>query len=219
VLQLRTTSGKDSIPETPSECKGAPASYNHRMPAFLETERVLLRRFTEDDAAHLLALDSDPEVMRYCGPYGLPDEAAYRERIRKYFQPYYAKGPRFGFWAAEERATGQFIGWYHLRPAFDYRFAREADYRDGDYDIGYRLVLAAWGKGYATEVSRALVRRGFEVPEVRAIVAVVLVGNLASCRVLDKLGLRRVSEVPLPGFEMAAAKYALAKADFQQQRE
>src|SRR5262245_12912939 len=121
VLQIRTTSGKDSIPETPPGCKGAPASYNHRMPAFLETDRITLRQFTEDDAPLLLALDSDPEVMRYCGPYGLPDEAAYRERIRHYFQPYYAKGPRFGFWAAEEKATGRFIGWFHLRPALDYR--------------------------------------------------------------------------------------------------
>jgi len=186
------------------------------MPAFLETERIVLRRFTEDDAALLLDLDGDPEVMRYCGPYGLPDEAAYRERIRNYFQPYYAKGPRFGFWAAEDKATGQFIGWYHLRPALDYRFASEAGYRDGDYDIGYRLVQAAWGKGYATEVSRALVRCGFAEPEVRAIVAVVLVGNLASCRVLEKLGLRRVSEFPLPGFEMAAAKYSIAKVHFQE---
>ncbi|HKA06387.1 MAG TPA: GNAT family N-acetyltransferase [Gemmataceae bacterium] len=184
------------------------------MPAFLETDRITLRQFTEDDAPLLLALDSDPEVMRYCGPYGLPDEAAYRERIRHYFQPYYAKGPRFGFWAAEEKATGRFIGWFHLRPALDYRFASEAGYHDGDYDIGFRLVQTAWRKGYATEVSLALLRSGFVEPEVRAIVAVVLVGNLASCRVLEKLGLRRVSEFPLPGFEMAAARYALAKADF-----
>jgi len=183
------------------------------MSAFLDTDRITLRQFTDDDAPRLLALDGDPEVMRYCGPYGLPNEAAYRERIRNYFQPYYAKDSRFGFWAAVERASGQFIGWFHLRPARDYRFAREAGYRDGDYDIGYRLVQAAWGKGYATEVSRALVRRGFAEPEVRAIVAVVLIGNLASCRVLEKLGLDRVGEFPLPGFEMSAAKYALSKAD------
>jgi RimJ/RimL family protein N-acetyltransferase len=216
---MGTTSGNTSIPETPAGCKGAPGSYNHRMPAVLATDRVVLREFTADDASFLLALDSDPEVMRYCGPYRLPDEAAYRERIRNYFRPYYVKGPRFGFWAAEERATGQFIGWYHLRPALDYRFAKEAGYGNGDYDVGYRLVRAAWGNGYATEVSRALVRRGFAEAEVRAVVAVVLVGNLGSCRVLEKLGLRRVSEFPLPGFEMPAAKYALAKADFQQERE
>src|SRR5436305_626154 len=91
----------------------------------------------------------------------LPDEAAYREPIRTYFQPYYAKGPDFGFWVAEEKATRQFIGWFHLRPAFDYRFAREAGFIVGDFDVGYRLVRAAWNKGYATELTRALVRRGF----------------------------------------------------------
>jgi RimJ/RimL family protein N-acetyltransferase len=181
------------------------------MNPILETERLLLRRFTEKDASRLLMLDSDPEVMRYCGPYALPDEDAYRERIRNYFQPYYKKGPRFGFWPAEEKSTGRFIGWFHLRPAPDYRFAAQAGFRDGEYDIGFRLVRSAWGNGYATEVSRALIRRGFAEPAVTAIVACALVGNLASCRVLEKCGLRRVSEFPLPGFDMAARKYHLAK--------
>ena len=71
------------------------------------------------------------------------------------FLPYYAKGPDFGFWVAEERATRQFVGWFHLRPALDYRFAREAGFVEGEFDTGYRLVRAAWGKGYATEVTRA----------------------------------------------------------------
>jgi len=183
------------------------------MTPVLETDRLVLRRFTEDDAPHLLALDRDPEVMRYVGPYGLPDESAYRDRIRTYFQPYYEVGPQYGFWPAEEKATGAFVGWFHLRPALDYRFAREAGFRAGEYDIGYRLARAVWGRGYATEVARALVRRGFADPAVEAIVACVLVGNAASCRVLEKVGLRRVSEFALPGFEMPAAKYALTRAE------
>jgi RimJ/RimL family protein N-acetyltransferase len=184
------------------------------MAPVFETDRLVLRRFTEDDAPVLLALDSDPEVMRYIGPYGLPDEAAYRERIRTYFCPYYARGPRYGFWPAEERATGAFVGWFHLRPALDYRFAREAGFRAGEYDIGYRLARAAWGRGYATEVSRALVRRGFADPAVEAIVACVLVANGASCRVLEKAGLRRAGEFELPGFESPAAKYALPRGGY-----
>jgi RimJ/RimL family protein N-acetyltransferase len=185
------------------------------MPPVLETDRLLLRRFTEDDAPLLFALDRDPEVMRYVGPYGLPDKAAYRERIRTYFCPYYLLGPRYGFWPAEEKTTGGFVGWFHLRPAPDYRFAREAGFRPGDYDIGFRLVRAAWGKGYATEVARALVGRGFDDPAVEAIVAVALVANTASCRVLEKAGLRRGSEFELPGFELPAAKYVLRRADHE----
>jgi RimJ/RimL family protein N-acetyltransferase len=184
------------------------------MDCVLETDRLVLRRFTEDDAPLLLALDRDPEVMRYVGPYGLPDEAAYRERIRTYFRPYYEVGPRYGFWPAAERATGAFVGWFHLRPAPDYRFALEAGFRAGEYDIAYRLARDAWGKGYATEVSRALVRRAFADPVVEAVVACVLVANAASCRVLEKAGLRRASEFLLPGFDMPAAKYALTRAEY-----
>jgi RimJ/RimL family protein N-acetyltransferase len=185
------------------------------MTPVLETDRVALRQFVEGDAASLFSLDSDPEVMRYVGPqFALPNEEAYRERIRNYFQPYYAKGPDFGFWAAEERATGRFVGWFHLRPAPDYRFAREAGFRDGEYDTGFRLVRSAWGNGYATEVTRALLVRGFAQPAVEAVVACALVGNRASCRVLENCGLRRVGEFPLPGFAMPAAKYAVTRREF-----
>jgi RimJ/RimL family protein N-acetyltransferase len=181
----------------------------------LETARLTLRQFTEADAGSLFVLDSDPEVMRYVGPqYAPPDEAAYRERIRAYFLPYHDKGPDFGFWAAEETATGRFVGWFHLRPALDYRFAREAGFREGEFDVGYRLMRWAWGNGYATEVTRALLQRGFAHSDVQAVVACVLVGNAASCRVLEKCGLRRVSEFPLPGFDMPAAKYAIARNEF-----
>ena len=71
-----------------------------------------------------------------------------------------------------------------------------------------------WGNGYATEVSRALVRRGFADPAVTAIVAVALVANRASCRVLEKAGLRMVAEFPLPGFDIPAAKYALGRSEY-----
>ena len=177
----------------------------------LETERLLLREFTEADAPLLLALDSDPEVMRYVGRSGLADEVAYRERIRSYFLPYYEKGPNFGFWPANVKATGEFIGWFHLRPALDFRFAAEAGFQAGEFEIGYRLVRSAWGKGFATELTRALVQRGFGHPAVEAIVACALVENLASCRVLEKAGFRRVSEFALPGFDVLSAKYAVGK--------
>jgi len=185
------------------------------MTTVLETDRLVLRQFGEDDAAALFLLDSDPEVMRYVGPqFALPDEAAYRERIRNYFQPYYVRGQHFGFWAAEEKATGRFVGWFHLRPAPDYRFAREAGFRDGEFDIGFRLIRSMWGNGYATEVTRALLARGFGHPAVEAVVACALVGNRASCRVLEKCGLRRVCEFALPGFDMPAGRYTLTRPEF-----
>jgi RimJ/RimL family protein N-acetyltransferase len=52
------------------------------MKAFLETERLILRQFTEDDADDLFALDSDPEVVRFAGPHQMADPEAYRRHIR-----------------------------------------------------------------------------------------------------------------------------------------
>ncbi len=181
------------------------------MKIFLETQRLILRHFTEEDADNLLALDSDPEVMRYIGPYGLADREAYRQHIRTTYFGYYTKYEGFGFWAAIEKASGEFIGWFTLRPAMDYRFASEAGFRPRDVELGYRLRKSAWGKGYATEGARALVDKAFAELGVRCVVASALVDNVASTRVLEKAGLKRVGQFFNPGYDQPAVKYALCK--------
>jgi RimJ/RimL family protein N-acetyltransferase len=181
------------------------------MKVFLETERLRLREFTEEDADLLLELDSDPEVMRYIGPYGLPDSAAYRERVRTKWIPYYARGKGYGFWAALEKATGAFLGWVCLRPALDYLFAAEAGHRANEVELGYRLRRAAWGRGYATEAARALVPKAFAESDAACVVATALVGNVASTRVMEKAGLQRVGQFAMPGFDQPGVKYSLCR--------
>src|SRR5215468_802204 len=124
------------------------------MTIFLSTERLVLRQFTEDDADALFALDSDPEVMRYVSRFAPPDVESCRERIRTRFLPFYSQYPSYGFWAVVEKVSGDFLGWFHLKPALDYVFHQEAGYQQGDVDLGYRLRRASWGKGYATEGAR-----------------------------------------------------------------
>ena len=68
------------------------------------------------------------------------------------FLGYYERGAGYGFWAAIEKSTRGFLGWFHFRPA---------DGAPDEAELGYRLRRAAWGKGYATEGSRALIRKGF----------------------------------------------------------
>src|SRR5215470_12222973 len=103
--------------------------------------------------------------MRFLGPFGLSDVAAYRDRIRSWL-PYYTH-PLRGFAAAIEKATNQFVGWFILRPATDYRFAAEAGWtRSSDLELGYRLKRAAWGCGLATEASAALVARAIIDPQI-----------------------------------------------------
>jgi RimJ/RimL family protein N-acetyltransferase len=108
----------------------------------LETLRLRLRQFTLDDTDRLVELDSDPAVMRYI-TFGVPTpREAYVDDILPYWLEVYRRTPLLGYWAAEDRASGEFHGWFHLRP----------DRIDaGEQELGYRLRRASWGRGLASE--------------------------------------------------------------------
>jgi RimJ/RimL family protein N-acetyltransferase len=176
----------------------------------LETERLALRRFidTDADVELLVELDSDPEVMRYIGPHR-PSAAEYRQRIRAQARH---DQPGRGWGAAFEAATGEFAGWFFLRPATEYKFAADAGWASpSDWELGYRLRRAAWGRGLATEAAAALVRLALEDPEVAAVVAAALAANRASWRVMEKVGMARVREFAVPGFDVPAAAYEVGR--------
>jgi RimJ/RimL family protein N-acetyltransferase len=186
------------------------------MHVYLETERLVLRRFTPGDVDAVTALDADPAVMRYING-GRPTP---REEIRDDYLPawiaYYAAGDRYGFWAVVEKRTGGFIGWFHLRP-------RAGDPGD-EPELGYRLLAAAWGHGYATEGSQALVEKAFEELGARRVYATTMVVNVASRRVMENAGLRfvRVFHEPWPdrieGEEHGDVEYALTREEWEAQR-
>jgi RimJ/RimL family protein N-acetyltransferase len=188
------------------------------MKVYLETPRLFMREFTEADAADLFALDADSEVMRHIGPYALADVVAYRERVRTLNIPYYARHPGYGMWVALAKPGGTFLGWFILRRALDYRFAAEACFRTDDVELGYRLRRAAWGRGYATEGSRALVRKAFADPVVARVVAAALEANAASVRVLENAGFRRVGEFRLDLFDSPVLTFALPREDYDPQK-
>jgi RimJ/RimL family protein N-acetyltransferase len=147
----------------------------------LETDRMVLRQFTEDDAGNLFDLDSDPEVMRFLTGGTPTPWAAIEADILPRFLSYDECSPGFGFWAAIDKGTGDFVGWFSLRPL------REHDPREAS--LGFRLRRMAWGQGYATEGARALVRLGFTVLGVQRVVAKAYQDNLASRRVMEKAGM------------------------------
>ena len=185
------------------------------MQVFLETERLVLRRFTEDDVDTLVALDSDPAVMHFING-GTPTS---RDAIQNDFLPaflrYYERFAGYGFWAAIEKSTGAFLGWFHFRPP-------KGSSLD-EAELGYRLRKAAWGRGYGTEGSRALIRKGFTEFGVERVVASTMAVNLASRRVMEKAGLTLVrtfhQEWPdhIEGEEHGDVEYALEKADWERQ--
>ena len=151
------------------------------MQVFLETERLVLRRFTEADVDALCELDGDPEVMRFItGGRPTPRDVIRDETLPRFLRAY-ERFEGFGVWAAIERSNGEFLGWFEFFPP-DGRGPEEAE-------LGYRLVRSAWGRGYATEGSRALIRKGFTELGVRRVVAETMAVNAASRRVMEKAGL------------------------------
>ena len=174
------------------------------MHIFLETERLILRRFTKDDVDNLFDLDSDPEVMRFLtGGPGTPRDEIERDYIPTYLG-YYERFAGYGFWAAIEKATGDFLGWFHFRP-------QPGDPLDQP-ELGYRLRKSVWGKGYATEGSRALIRKGFTDLGVRRVVASTYQDNLGSRRVMEKSGMILVRTYRLSPEEMLEM-FGIADAD------
>ena len=186
------------------------------MQVFLETQRLVLRRFTEDDSANLVELDSDPEVMRFInGGRATPHEEIESE-VLPAFIGHYERYPGYGFWAAIEKSTGLFVGWFHFRPT--------EGSPPGEVELGYRLRRSAWGNGYATEGSRALVDKGFAELGVERVVASTMVVNVASRRVMEKAGLRFVRSFRQPwpdyieGEEEGDVEYALLRSEWEQAR-
>lgn len=187
------------------------------MKIFLETERLILREFTEADAELLFELDSDPEVTRFTklgDRAGTPTEY---KVIKNEFLPkllrYYEQYQGFGFWATIEKSSNEFIGWFHFRPGLDsYMGARL--YEEGDIEIGYRLQRKAWGKGYATEGGKALIRKGFLELGVERVVASALLENKASIQVMEKVGLKFEKNFVYAESQQEGVKYGLNRDEF-----
>ena len=122
----------------------------------------------------------------------------------RFLRSYVREG--LGVFAAIEKSTGEFVGWVSLRPAE----SREG----GEADLGYRLRASAWGKGYATEGARALIRRGFGALGLRRVLATTYEHNRASRRVMEKLGMTLVRSFRMTPDELAAQNtYAAAPGD------
>jgi RimJ/RimL family protein N-acetyltransferase len=181
------------------------------MDVFVGTDRLVLRRLTEADVDDLVELDSDPEVMRYING----GEPSPRDYIENVLLPvafdHYRRFDGCGRWAAVERSTGEFIGWFALRPPRA---------RVDEVEIGYRLRRASWGKGYATEGSRALIRKTFTERDSQRVFAEIMALNHGSRRVMEKLGLTLVRTFHpdyadyIDGAEHGDVEYALRRTDW-----
>jgi RimJ/RimL family protein N-acetyltransferase len=138
--------------------------------------RLELRPFTARDAPVAHAdVYGDPDVMRYVAEGPLPDEATTAMLVRTYAQR--ARINDWTFWAVIERSTGALIGDAGVWPS-----------GRGEAELGYTLARRAWGKGYATEATHAVVDLAFGAFGIDELIALVHPANAASIRVLSKLG-------------------------------
>jgi RimJ/RimL family protein N-acetyltransferase len=181
------------------------------MSEYLNTKRIVLREFQLRDEEKLFELDSDPEVMKYLtgGIATAREEILPLIKRVEFLREKFSS--RFGVWIAETKETKEFIGWFHFRPD------RKDLQNTKRIELGYRLKKNFWGRGIATEVSFALINKGFTELSVEEVFAITLKDNLASQAVMKKVGMGFVREFDYehsPGNTSLAVEYALKKENY-----
>ncbi|HET9747390.1 MAG TPA: GNAT family N-acetyltransferase [Chitinophagaceae bacterium] len=147
------------------------------MNVVIETERLLLRTFTELDANLIYELNADPDVTRHTHD-PVKDLGHASEILEKVILPQYALY-NHGRWAVHLKPTLQFLGWCGLkyRPELN------------EVDLGFRFKKDVWGKGYATEAAVASIKYGFGKLGLKHITGRAEIENRSSWRVLEKCGM------------------------------
>ncbi len=176
---------------------------------------MVLRRFTFNDIDALIRLDSDPDVRRYVDD-GEPVKVAQAISTIEHWLAWYERSEIFGCWAAIKKDSGTFLGWFHFRP--------NSGGPHDEPELGYRIIVDAWGHGYATEGSLALINHGFASPDISRVVAETMAVHAASRRVMEKAGMTLVRSfradwpVRIPGDEQGDVEYAITRSEWQAQR-
>ncbi|MDT4966750.1 MAG: hypothetical protein QOJ64_1487 [Acidobacteriota bacterium] len=165
----------------------------------IETPRLLLRTFTLDDLDALARIFGNPDVVRHLGT-GMPllrGEAEFALKgIIRHWQRH-----GFGRWAAIDKPTGKLIGYGGLRSF------------QGTPELVYLLDKPYWGLGLATEMAEASLEHGFEERGFERIVAMTKLANLASQRVMNKIGMSLEKRATICNMEVVC--YSISRAEYR----
>jgi RimJ/RimL family protein N-acetyltransferase len=166
----------------------------------LETERLIMRRFTFADLDALVDLRADEEVIRYIGQRRLQNPEAIEKRLAFYIDCYEKHG--FGMCAMIWKETGEMIGWSGLQPLGE----------TGETEVGYGMAKRFWGRGIGYECARAWLEYAFTKTGAARIVAVADPANKGSWRIMEKCGMtyERTDE----HYGMQCVFYAIARDEF-----
>lgn len=150
----------------------------------LETERLLMRSWSEADLGPFHAVNSDPAVMATLGPVLSRDETA---ALIARMQNIEAEHGHC-FWALVRQSDEQLIGWCGV-------IRGTAGPVAGKAEFGWRLARSAWGNGYATEAARAAIGWFFSHRDYQSVWAITHVGNRRSQAVMERLGMTYRSDL------------------------
>ena len=184
------------------------------MHVLLETERLILRQFTADDVDNLVELDGDPDVMLYITGGRTTPRDEVETDVLPAFLGYYERWRRLRLLGRGGEVDRRLPRLVPLPPG--------EGHPDDEPELGYRLRKSAWGKGYATEGSIALIDKGFTELDVRRVVASTMVVNTGSRRVMEKAGMRLARTFhqdwpdPIPGDEQGDVEYAITREQWEE---
>lgn len=145
----------------------------------LETARLIIRPVELRDAEAWIAMVGDPEVRRYLPPGPIPTLDDFPAVIEKRQTMERERG--YAMWIAEAKSTGRLVGQCGLFPA---------EGKGPEIEIAYHFDKAQWGKGYATEAAAAVLAQALGPVGLDHVIGIVMPENIASCRVLEKAGMR-----------------------------
>jgi len=158
------------------------------MKTILETNRLLLREFNISDAESFYELNLNPNVIKYTGNSAFKDIDEAKAFLENY-SDYQRNG--FGRWAVINKSTEEFLGWCGLKYDEDLN----------ETDIGFRFFEHFWNKGFATESAKACIGHGFEKLNLKTIIGRAMKENIASIKVLEKIGLQYEKDFNFDGLE------------------
>lgn len=172
------------------------------MKYIIETNRILLREFSVEDAEDFFRLNGNPKVIKYTGnlPFQSIEEAVI---FLKNYNDYSENG--FGRWTVLDKENLEFLGWCGLK----------YDRTSNETDIGFRFLEEYWNKGFATESAKACIDFGFKELKLKSIIGRAMSENVASIQVLKKIGLKYENAFDFDGKE--GVIYRIENLDFNKE--
>ena len=165
----------------------------------LQTERLILRDWREEDFAPFFKHTNTPAVMRWLGGVLPEDRLSWmQDRLETYRRDH-----EFTFWVLERKADGGYLSCEHLGFCGLKRANQEGG-PIGDHEIGWRLREDAWGQGYAREAAEACLQLGFERFGAPHIIALTVIENTPSWGLMKRLGMERRADLDFESTEFGS---------------